>query len=188
MTGNHSIQQRNPKLNKRKSYYSVLEKNNFIFDIREFKSKKVKCPNNNCQHSKKAFVTRVQAEVDVAITMTTMELLLSHSKNIKNIVFVIGDRDFYDLFKHLKKYEFNTYIFGFRKNLSGHYFSLFSPENIIYLNDNWDKIMINSGNDDFPPLTLTGNNYSDYRNINLNKTVNETPKHKPGFEKETSST
>jgi hypothetical protein len=41
-----------PKSKKRKGYYSVLEELGFNFDIREFKSKKVKCPNTNCQHYK----------------------------------------------------------------------------------------------------------------------------------------
>lgn len=36
----HSAEE--PKVKKRKAYYSVLESNGFIFDIREYKSKKVK--------------------------------------------------------------------------------------------------------------------------------------------------
>lgn len=170
----HSAEE--PKSKKRKSYYSVLEENDFHFDIREFKSKKVKCPNNNCQHSKKSFVTRVQAEVDVAITMTTMQLLLNHRDHIKNVVFVIGDRDFYDLFKYLRKIKMDMYIFGFRKNLSGQFYQIISPDNIFYFDDNWDSIIGSTAEDDFPPLTPTGLKYSEQRHINFRKSNSEVPK------------
>jgi uncharacterized LabA/DUF88 family protein len=170
----HSAEE--PKSKKRKSYYSVLEENGFHFDIREFKSKKVKCPNNNCQHSKKSFVTRVQAEVDVAITMTTMQLLLNNRDQIKNVVFVIGDRDFYDLFKYLRKIKMNTFIFGFRKNLSGQFYQIISPDNIFYFDDSWDSIISSSVEDEFPPLTPSGLKFSEQRQINLRKSNSEVPK------------
>jgi len=172
-----------PKSKKRKGYYSVFEQMGFNFDVREFKSKKVKWPNNNCQHAKKAFVTKVQAEVDVAITMTTMELLLTHQE-VKNVVFVIGDRDFYDLFKYLKKVNINTSIFGFKKNLSGQFFNLFSPDSIFYINDYWNEIFLSSDADEFPPLTPNYNNTGEQRQINLMRNPSEMSKGRMSIEKE----
>lgn len=176
----HTAEEPNNK--KRKAYYSVLESYGFKFDIREYKSKKVRCPNNNCQHSTKAFVTKVQAEVDVAIAMTTMELLLAHPE-IKNVVFIIGDRDFYDLFRYLSKIKMNTYIFGFRANLSSHVFNVFSPKHVFYINDYWEDY-ISPAVEEFPPLTPTNVKPGENRQINFRKCNSEAIKFKPAPEKE----
>jgi hypothetical protein len=131
-------------------------------------------------------VTKVQAEVDVAITMTTMELLLTHPE-LKTVIFVIGDRDFYDLFKYLKKTEINTLIFGFKKNLSGQFFNLFSPDNIFYINDYWDEIIYNQMDDEFPPLTPNDLKLGEQRHINFRKCNSDVHKVKLNSEKDTSA-
>lgn len=120
-------------------------------------------------------MTRVQAEVDIAITMTTMELVLSHSEEIKNIVFVIGDRDFYDLFKYLSP-KFNTQIFGFRKNLSGHYFEILPMDKIVYINDYWDQVILSNEDEEFPPLESSGSKFIEQRQISFKKVQSGPPK------------
>ena len=157
-----------PNVKKPKSYYSVLKSDGFHFDIRDYKSKKVKWPNKNCRHYNKAFKTKVQAEVDVAITMTTMELLSAYPE-IKNVVFVIGDRDFNDLFRYLKKINVSTYIFGFRSNLSGLMFKIFPAERIFYINDSWEKYINSSIDEEFPPLASVHIKPIESRHINLGK-------------------
>lgn len=117
--------------------------------------------------------------------MTTMELLLAHPE-VKTVVFVIGDRDFYDLFKYLKKIKMNTFVFGFRKNLSGHFFSLISPDNIVYINDHWDEIIGAQVDEEFPPLTPTGK-FDEQRQINFRKCNSEVVKFKLTNDKEVSS-
>ena len=181
----HSAEE--PKAKKRKAYYSVLEENGFVFDIREFKSKKVKCPNNNCKHFNKAFVTKVQAEVDVAITMTTMKLLLANP-TIKNIVFIIGDRDFIDLFHHVKDTNINTWVFGFRANLSSHIFEVFPPDRIIYINDYWNSDITSKRK--CGSVHVTNNQIKNIEPIetNFKKSTSELSKLKPSIEKEQSTT
>lgn len=164
-----------------KSYYSVLLNNGFHFDIRDYKSKKVKCPNKSCHHYNKAFKTKVQAEVDVAITMTTMELLSIHPE-IKNVVFIIGDRDFNDLFRYLKKKAVSTYIFGFRSNLSSHIFKIFAAERIFYINDSWDKYSNSNFDEEFPPLTPGPFQMTESRQINFGKKSSENSKPKASFD------
>jgi hypothetical protein len=112
-----------------------------------------------------------------------MELLLTHQE-VKNVVFVIGDRDFYDLFKYLKKVNINTSIFGFKKNLSGQFFNLFSPDSIFYINDYWNEIFLSSDADEFPPLTPNYNNTGEQRQINLMRNPSEMSKGRMSIEKE----
>eukprot|EP00344_Euplotes_crassus_P010079 CAMPEP_0197008608 /NCGR_PEP_ID=MMETSP1380-20130617/46058_1 /TAXON_ID=5936 /ORGANISM="Euplotes crassus, Strain CT5" /LENGTH=180 /DNA_ID=CAMNT_0042429295 /DNA_START=298 /DNA_END=837 /DNA_ORIENTATION=- len=115
--------------------------------------------------------------------MTAMELALAHSEEVKNIVFIIGDRDFYDLFKYLSP-RFNTKIFGFRTNLSGKYFELLSMDSFIYLNDYWSQIVLSNEDEEFPPLESSGNKFIEQRQINFKKTPSETPKVRQNGEKE----
>ena len=115
--------------------------------------------------------------------MTSMELVLSHSEEIKNVVFVIGDRDFYDLFKFFKKKKFNTYILGFRKNLSSHFFDLFSPNNIIYINDHWNEIVQRVEDNEFPPLVYNSHTFINQREINLGQFNNESKSYNQNVEK-----
>lgn len=164
-----------------KSYYSVLQNNGFHFDIRDYKSKKVKWPNKQCHHYNKAFTTKVQAEVDVAIAMTTMELLSAHPE-IKNVAFIIGDRDFNDLFRYLKKKTVSTFIFGFRSNLSSHIFKIFPAERIFYINDSWDKYINSFFDEEFPPLTPGPIKKFEPRRINFGKKSSENGKTKPAAE------
>lgn len=154
-----------------------------MFDIREFKNKKVKCPNQGCKHNNKAFTTKVQAEVDVAITMTTMQLLNSHPE-IKNVVFVIGDRDFYDMFKYIKDTNINAWVFGFRANLSRYIFDVFPPDRVYYINDYWSSYVSSTVEDEFPPLNPSDYHLTEIREINLRKSAHEYHEAKPPINKE----
>lgn len=146
------------------------------------KINKVKCPNQTWKHNNKAFTTKVQAEVDVAITMTTMQLLNTHPE-LKNVVFVIGDRDFYDMFKYVKDIEVNAWVFGFRANLSRHIFEVFPMDRVVYINDYWSSYISTSVQDEFPPLDPTNVNLTEIRQINLKKTQSEIGKLKPVTDK-----
>jgi hypothetical protein len=115
-----------------------------------------------------------------------MKLLLAHPE-LKNVVFIIGDRDFNDLFKYLRKIKLNTYIFGFRKNLSSHFFNLFSTDNIFYINDHWNEIISSPLDDEFPPLTPINNKFSEQRHINFRKCNSEIQKFKLAPEREQTS-
>lgn len=118
--------------------------------------------------------------------MTTMELLVSHPE-IKNVVFVIGDRDFYDLFKYLKKRPVNTFIFGFKSNLSSHVFKVFNTKQIVYIDDYWLNYITVSCDKDFPPLTPSKVKPSEARSINFSKRVVDSSNQKLVMEKDTST-
>ena len=85
----------------RRNFYENLEKNGFRCDIRNFKGKKVFCPNKTCKINKNGFTLQMQEQVDVAIVMKAMEL--AYKQELDSLTLVAGDGDFRDCVEFLTK-------------------------------------------------------------------------------------
>jgi uncharacterized LabA/DUF88 family protein len=72
----------------KKKHIQALESLGVKVDMREFKTRTVKCRNPDCHLSQKGFKDKVQAEVDVAIAIKGVEQVMLQASTV---VLITGD-------------------------------------------------------------------------------------------------
>ncbi len=96
----------NFRMNKKKAFREIFEKNNFKIDMREMQTHYAFCKNRQgCSYAKgrseKGFSFEMQREVDIAIAMRPIKAKKEHP-TMKNLILVTGDGDFTDMIKFMK--------------------------------------------------------------------------------------